>query len=270
MTNSEQPRPQTDPKHRAGAWDDLEGGERRGKRHVSLNPTIAQVALGVVIGATIGALAVYGMNRLSGNVSQHETTTASSAPGVAPVATGGDGACAASVARAKALEPFAKGDIAALKLATAPKALPNLSFQDAAGKPVTLADFKGRVLLVNLWATWCVPCRKEMPELDHLEGALGGPDFQVMAINLDTRDPDKPAAFLKEIGVSHLTNFADPKGQSFQALRAVGRGFGLPTTLLVDREGCELGFLAGPAAWGGADAQALVKAAIGAGAAPHG
>lgn len=267
MTNSEQPRPQTDPKHRARAWDDLESGERRGKRHVSLNPTIAQVALGVVIGATIGALAVYGMNHLSGNVPPHETAAGPQSAGALSPAAGqgdekGDGACASSVARAKALEPFAKGDLAALKLTATPKLLPNLAFQDAAGRPVTLADFKGRLLLVNLWATWCVPCRKEMPELDHLEGALGGPDFQVVAINLDTRDPDKPAAFLREIGVSHLANFADPKGQAFPALRAVGRGFGLPTTLLVDGQGCELGFLAGPAAWGGAEAQALVKAAI--------
>jgi thiol-disulfide isomerase/thioredoxin len=259
MTNSEQARPKTDPERRTTDGDGPRDGQGGGARRVSLNPTIAQVALGVVLGATVGALALYGMNRLPGNVPPQETAQS---PQSAPVS--GDGACAAAPARARALEPFAKGDLAALKLTTTPKALPNLEFLADDGTPVRLADFRGRVLLVNLWATWCVPCRKEMPELDHLEAALGGPGFEVVTINLDTRDLDKPRAFLRDIGVSHLRPFADPKGQSFQALRAVGRGFGLPTTLLVDGEGCELGFLAGPAAWGGADAQALVKAAIGA------
>lgn len=90
---------------------------------------------------------------------------------------------------------------------------------------------------------------------------MGGPGFEVVAINLDTRDPDKPRAFLNEIGVRHLRSFADPATKSFQALRAVGRGFGLPTTLLVDAQGCEVGFLAGPAEWASAEAKALVQAA---------
>ncbi len=265
MTNSEQARPKTDPERR-GAGEGREDGDSR----ATLNPLIAQIALGVVIGATVGALALYGMNHLSGNVSPRETAPAHqlaagpSDPAPASALAAADGACAASAGRARALEPFAKGDLAALKLTVPPRPLPDVSFLDAEGRPITLEDLKGRVLLVNLWATWCVPCRKEMPELDHLEAALGGPDFHVVAINLDTRDPEKPRAFLRDTGVTHLAPFTDPKGQSFQALRSVGRGFGLPTTLLVDRDGCELGFLAGPAAWGGADAQALVKAAIGA------
>ncbi|MFG1478297.1 TlpA disulfide reductase family protein [Xanthobacter sp. V4C-4] len=259
MTNSEQARPKTDTE--AGP-----GTDTRAPRASLLRRPVV-VALAVVAGAAAGALALYGMNRLPGNVPVRETASgpaveAPSAP--APQTAAGAAACAAAAGRARALEPYATGDIAALKLTTTPKALPPLSFTDPEGRAVSLADFRGRVLLVNLWATWCVPCRKEMPELDHLEARLGGPDFQVVAINLDTRDPDKPVAFLRDIGVSRLRNFADPKGQSFQALRAVGRGFGLPTTLLVDRDGCELGFLAGPAAWGGADAEALVKAAIGA------
>ncbi|WP_461211696.1 TlpA family protein disulfide reductase, partial [Desulfocurvus sp. DL9XJH121] len=76
-----------------------------------------------------------------------------------------------------------RGDLAAFKLATAPRQLPPLAFAAKDGGPMSLADFKGKVLLVNLWATWCVPCRKEMPELDHLQQALGGSDFEVVAIN---------------------------------------------------------------------------------------
>ena len=82
-------------------------------------------------------------------------------------------------------------------MAKHPLLIPDLAFQDAAGKPVSLASFRGRTVLLNLWATWCVPCRKEMPTLDALQAKLGGPDFQVVAVNIDTRDPDKPKRFLK-------------------------------------------------------------------------
>ena len=102
-------------------------------------------------------------------------------------------------------------------------------------------------------------------EENALQRNLGSADFEVVAINLDARNPEKPKAFLQEIGVKDLRHFTDPPGKSFQALRAVGRGFGLPTTLLVDRDGCELGYLAGPAEWGGADATALIRAATGTG-----
>ncbi|MEP9354450.1 TlpA disulfide reductase family protein [Xanthobacter sp. KR7-65] len=224
--------------------------------------TLAVVALAALAGAVAGALALYGMNRLPGNPPPPETTA--STPAAERVAAA-DPACAGTVERVRAFTPLAKGELAALALASEPRRLPPLAFTDGAGKPVTLADFKGRVVLLNLWATWCVPCRKEMPALDHLQARLGGPDFEVVAINLDTRDPEKPRAFLSEIGVSNLAFFADPATKTFQALRGVGRGFGLPTTILVDRDGCEMAYLAGPAEWGGADAEALVKAAVGAG-----
>ena len=103
---------------------------------------------------------------------------------------------------AKKVAPFAHGEVAAVKVANRGLKVPDLAFQDAAGKPLTLAHWRGRTVLLNLWATWCVPCRKEMPALDALEKKLGGPDFQVVAVNIDTRDPDKPKAFLKELGIS--------------------------------------------------------------------
>lgn len=258
MTNSQQARPEPEAAPEAPA----QGRGGRASRARALR-TLGLVAVGVVAGAAAGALALYGMKGLSGNAPPAQTGLVSAA-----AAAPADAGCAGAAAQAKALEPFAKGELAALKLTTTPKAVPDLAFTDGAGQPVSLSDFKGRVLLVNLWATWCVPCRKEMPELDHLQASLGGPDFEVVAINLDTRDPDKAQAFLKEINVSRLRFFADPQTRSFHALRAVGRGFGLPTSLLVDGQGCELGYLAGPAAWGGDDAKALVRAAV-AGAAGH-
>ncbi len=128
---------------------------------------------------------------------------------------------------------------------------------------MTLADFKGRTVLLNLWATWCVPCRREMPTLDALEGELGGKEFQVVAVNIDTRNPDKPKKFLKDIGVKHLAFYADPSAKAFQDLKSIGRAFGMPTTLLVDPHGCEIGAIAGPAEWASKDAVALIKAALG-------
>jgi thiol-disulfide isomerase/thioredoxin len=118
-------------------------------------------------------------------------------------------------------------------------------------------------VLLNLWATWCVPCRKEMPALDALQRRLGGPGFEVVAVNIDTRDPDKPKAFLKEVGVDQLAYYADPDAKTFQDLKAIGHAFGMPTTLLVDPHGCELGTIAGPAEWASDDAVKLIQAALG-------
>jgi thiol-disulfide isomerase/thioredoxin len=197
-------------------------------------------------GAVIVVAAVYGIAALRGNA-------------------GGPKACRPAVALAKKIAPLARGQVAAVQLAKSPLRIPDLAFQDAAGKPVSLASFRGRTVLLNLWATWCVPCRKEMPTLDALEAKLGGPDFQVVAINIDTRNPDKPKRFLQELKVSKLAYYADPEAKSFQDLKAIGRAFGLPTTLLVDPHGCEIGSIAGPAEWASDDAVKLIEAALGKG-----
>jgi thiol-disulfide isomerase/thioredoxin len=128
---------------------------------------------------------------------------------------------------------------------------------------VTLADLKGRTLLVNLWATWCVPCRQEMPALDKLQAQLGGPDFEVVAINVDTRNTEKPKTWLKENGIGNLGFYADPSGNLLQVLQRSGHVVGLPTTLLVDGSGCEIALMKGPADWSSPDAVALVRAALG-------
>jgi thiol-disulfide isomerase/thioredoxin len=102
-----------------------------------------------------------------------------------------------------------------------------------------------------------------MPALDALQQKLGSPDFQVVAVNIDTRDPDKPKAFLKELRIDKLAYYADPTAKTFQDLKAIGRAFGMPTTLLVDRQGCEIGTIAGPAEWASDDAVKLIQAALG-------
>jgi thiol-disulfide isomerase/thioredoxin len=170
--------------------------------------------------------------------------------------------CRPAAETAKRIAPLLHGEVAAVAAATAPKRLPDLAFQDASGTAKRLADWRGRTILLNLWATWCVPCRKEMPALDALQGKLGGPGFEVVTINIDTRNPDKPKAWLKEVGVSKLTYYADNTAKVFQDLKEIGKAFGMPTTLIVDPNGCEIASLAGPAEWASDDAVKLVTAAI--------
>jgi len=174
-----------------------------------------------------------------------------------------DAACRPAVELAQRIAPLVRGEVAALAVADKPLRLPNLAFSDDAGHAHTLADWRGRLVLFNLWATWCVPCRKEMPALDALEAKLGGRDFEVVAVNIDTRDPGKPRAWLRDVGIDRLAYYADPSAKVFQDLKLVGRAFGMPTTLLVDSAGCEIGTVAGPAEWASDDGVKLVSAALG-------
>lgn len=174
-----------------------------------------------------------------------------------------DAACRGAVATAARIAPLVHGEVAALAVARSPFRVPPLAFKDTEGHDRTLADWHGRTVLLNLWATWCVPCRREMPALDALEAKLGGPKFQVVAVNIDTRDPQKPLAFLKQVGVTHLAYYADQSAQIFEDLKTAGKAFGMPTTLLVDPKGCEIGDMAGPAEWASDDGVKLVSAAVG-------
>jgi thiol-disulfide isomerase/thioredoxin len=179
---------------------------------------------------------------------------------------GGKGAvvaqCTAAKDRVGALKPLAVGEVAALQVPDSPAPVTPLTFLNDKGEAVTLEAFRGRTILLNLWATWCVPCRKEMPALDALQGALGGADFAVVAVNIDTRNFEKPKTFLGDIKVSKLDFYSDPKAKIFQDLKAAGRAFGMPTTLLIDPSGCELAYLAGPAEWASPEALAFVKTAL--------
>jgi thiol-disulfide isomerase/thioredoxin len=175
---------------------------------------------------------------------------------------GGDAACQSALATAKRIAPLARGEVAAVGVADTGLQLPALAFKDASGTEKSLADWKGRTVLLNLWATWCVPCRKEMPALAALQQKLGGPSFEVVAVNIDTRDPDKPKAWLQQAGVTGLAYYADASAKVFQELKVVGKAVGMPTSLLVDGSGCEIAYLAGPAEWGSDDALKLVQAAL--------
>ena len=201
------------------------------------------VIAAVVLGAALGFAGVYGIGGLRRNAA-------------------GDPACRGAVDLAGKLAPLAHGEVAALTMATAPLRLPDLAFEDGDGKPKRLSDWRGRTVLVNLWATWCVPCRKEMPALESLQTRLGGPNFEVVAINIDTRDPEKPKHFLKDANLTRLGYYSDQNAKVFQDLKAVGRALGMPTSVLVDGQGCEIATIAGPAEWGSEDALRLVKAAM--------
>jgi thiol-disulfide isomerase/thioredoxin len=202
------------------------------------------VAIGTVVAGTlIGLAAFYGMGGLKRG-------------------TSGDSTCTGAVDLAKKIAPLAHGEVAALTMATTPLRLPDLAFDDADGKPKKLSDWRGKTVLLNLWATWCVPCRKEMPALDELQAKLGGKDFEVVAVNIDTRDPEKPRNFLKEANLTQLGYFADSKAKVFQDLKGIGKALGMPTSVLVDGKGCEIANLAGPAEWASDDAIKLIKAAM--------
>ncbi|MGY6246741.1 thiol:disulfide interchange protein TlpA [Bosea thiooxidans] len=175
----------------------------------------------------------------------------------------GNGSCSAAAKTAARMAPLAKGEVAAVEIRPRPEPAPELSFSGPDGKPLTLADFKGKTILVNLWATWCAPCLKEMPALDVLEKEMGGSDFAVVAINIDTRNLDKPKTWLAENKVTTLPFYGDPQAATFQALRKAHKVEGMPVSIIVDKSGCELGIIQGPADWASADSKALMAAAIG-------
>jgi thiol-disulfide isomerase/thioredoxin len=196
----------------------------------------------VLVGGLIGLAGVYGIGGLSRNA--------------------GDPSCRAATDLAKKLTPLIHGEVAAINPATSGLRIPDLTFQDASGATRKLSEWRGKVVLLNLWATWCVPCRREMPALDALQAKLGGTQFDVVAVNIDTRDPDKPKSWLKTTGVTTLNYFSDEKAHVFQELKAIGRAIGMPTSVLIDANGCEIGTMAGPAEWASDDGVALIKAAV--------
>jgi len=203
------------------------------------------ILVAALLGAAAGLAAVYGI----GGLQRNGTPKA-------------DAGCEGAVAMAQRLRPLVQGEIAALTLSETPRRVPDLAFRDRDGKPARLADFRGKTVLLNLWATWCVPCRKEMPALDRLQGRANVKDFAIVAINIDIGDPAKPQRFWSDVGIKNLGYYDDPTTNVFQELKRVGRGVGLPTSILVDRNGCELGYLAGPAEWSSEEALALVRAAL--------
>lgn len=171
---------------------------------------------------------------------------------------GGQGKNEATAPAPSALSALATGALAGLLVREPRQALPEAAFQDGTGKDMTLAAWKGRVALVNLWATWCGPCRKEMPALAELQKTLGSKDFEVVAISMDIKGVEASSTFLKENGAEALALYAEPKGTLINTLNAPG----LPVTILVDRKGQEAARMVGPAEWAGPEAQAVIKALL--------
>jgi thiol-disulfide isomerase/thioredoxin len=166
------------------------------------------------------------------------------APPLAEPATASDFASHTGAANPPALSVFDQ-----------PRPIPEIRFQDDQGHDLTLADFRGRVVLLNIWATWCVPCRKEMPTLDRLQARLGGKHFLVMALSIDRKGVEAVRAFYQEVGVKNLAIYLDPSGQGSHALAIPG----VPTTLLIDGEGREVARKMGEAEWDSAGIVALIE-----------
>lgn len=158
------------------------------------------------------------------------------------------------------IDAAARGEVAAMVAMDAPFDATALAFKDADGVQTSIGAMAGQTLLVNLWATWCVPCRVEMPELDRLQAEAGSDAFAVVPINLDLGETDKPQAFYDEIGLTHLPMYRDETLKLFNDLKGNGVAFGMPVTMLVDKTGCARGVMNGPAEWAGADARALIDA----------
>ena len=210
-------------------------------------PSMKLVLLAAVAGVIAGAAAVYVKETGIGN-------------GIGDTASA---ECRLTKERAAGLTPLMKGQVAAMVAANQPKKLETVSFNGPDGKPLGLDHFAGKTVLLNLWATWCVPCREEMPALNALEKDMGGEKFQVVPVNIDTGDDEKPKTFLAETGVDALQLYRDNTIAVFNSLKKEGLAFGLPVTLLLDDEGCLISAMNGPAAWDSEDAKALIKGAIG-------
>jgi thiol-disulfide isomerase/thioredoxin len=143
----------------------------------------------------------------------------------------------------------------AFSMRTTPQPLPEIQFENGQGEAMSLADFKGSVVLLNIWATWCAPCRREMPTLDRLQATLGGPDFQVVALSIDRQGLPVVQEFYDDLGLETLGLYVDETGGAQRALSVLG----IPTTLLLDREGDEIGRLLGPAEWDSPEMVAFLR-----------
>jgi thiol-disulfide isomerase/thioredoxin len=172
--------------------------------------------------------------------------------------------CAPQPDAAAAVDAAAVGELAALNGTGKGRGYADLAFTDADGKAMTLADFAGRKLLINFWASWCAPCRAEMPALDAVAGQYNSDGFVVLPINLDIGEDglDKARAFLAEGAFQHLPLYADTSFQAFERLKTEAVAIGLPATLLLDEKACEIGVLQGPAEWNTPDGHNVVEALL--------
>lgn len=198
----------------------------------------------VALSALIGFGAVYVIGGGLGNAGPEKSVTVAqnlSPPEVGPSAG----------------SSFKLGEMAAFVTKKTPEPLPDITFQDADGKDVKLSSLKGKTILLNLWATWCGPCREEMPALDKLQKELGSDKFEVVALSLDRKGYEESRKFLDELKATNVKLYSDASAKQGMALKLLG----MPTTILINKEGLEVGRLAGSAKWDSEDAKKLIEAA---------
>ncbi len=216
-----------------------------------LSSSTARAGLVVLAAALVGFGAIYVTLGRPDNVKAPASVGAPAAP--APSAQ------PQALPSGPGANSLSKGDMAAFVFKKQPEALPELTFFDGSGAERSLKDWEGRVVLLNLWATWCAPCRKEMPALDRLQQALGSDRFEVVALSVDRGGAEASKKFLDQIDVGSLKLYVDPSARATSQLKAVG----LPSTLLIDANGREIGRLTGPAEWDSDDAKRLIQAVLG-------
>lgn len=204
-------------------------------------------AIGAIAGIVACVAVIYLVSGSNGN-----------APVSRPVTAELPGAEAGSGEVNKVTRALAKGALSAFLVKAERPLAPELKFFDAQGKPRTLKEWQGQVVLVNLWASWCGPCRKEMPSLEALQRRFGSKDFEVVAISVDRGGVKVAQQFLEETQSRLLRLYVDPSAKAIETLRALG----LPVTVLIDREGKEIGRLLGPADWSSPEALQLINVAI--------
>lgn len=172
--------------------------------------------------------------------------------------------CSEDKALAAKIDAQAHGELAGLRVTAKGDDHRSIAFKSPTGSDLTIADLSGKILLVNFWATWCGPCREEMPALDNLQAKFGGDDFEVVTISLDLGDKGlaKAQGFFSQNKLNNLKLYSDPSFKSFDYVKAKGLSLGLPTSVLLDKNGCELGVLTGPAEWDSEEGFATMQAAI--------
>ncbi len=223
---------------------------RKGSRHLVYAATL-------LLSALLGFGAVYAMAWRTHNAAE-PVMAAEQAPRIRVAQAPSPGGATAQLPAGPGTNTLSVGEMAAFVFKKSPESLPDVAFLDGTGKERSLKDWRGKVVLLNLWATWCVPCRKEMPGLDRLQAELGSDTFEVVAVSVDKTGIEGARKFLGQVKSEKLAVYADPGVRITSTLKAIG----MPATILIDREGREIGRLVGPAEWDSKEAKDLIAAAM--------
>lgn len=226
------------------------------KPHRPKKSSNRSLVIAACIAVLFGFTAVY--VNLGGDGNDKTTTKLTETKDKVPPVSKPDQSTADREPDVKGLNGLNIGQMTAFVVHEQPKEIPEITFVDSVGDTRSINEWKGKVVLLNLWATWCGPCRKEMPDFDKLKSTLTGDNFDVVAVSVDRGGLEKPRIFLRQMNIKDLELFNNSSGKLASSLRA----FGMPTTLLLDRQGREIGRLVGPAVWKSEEAVELIQAAV--------